>query len=96
MVEIKKLRLYLETTLFNYYFDADRDGGIRVMKRIPTFEDELDEIRVNIYEQIKDMAIDERVLYLKSLAAPVLKEYGLRTLNQIKADEQMKKEAVLS
>jgi predicted nucleic acid-binding protein len=26
MVRIKKLRLYLETTLFNYYFDAVRDG----------------------------------------------------------------------
>ena len=26
MVKIKKLRLYLETTVFNYYFDTDRDG----------------------------------------------------------------------
>ena len=26
MVEINKLRLYVETTTFNYYFDADRDG----------------------------------------------------------------------
>jgi predicted nucleic acid-binding protein len=26
VVEIKKLRLYLETTVFNYYFDTDRDG----------------------------------------------------------------------
>ena len=26
VVKIKKLRLYLETTVFNYYFDADRDG----------------------------------------------------------------------
>ena len=26
MVVIKKIRLYLETTVFNYYFDADRDG----------------------------------------------------------------------
>jgi predicted nucleic acid-binding protein len=26
MVSIKKLKLYLETTMFNYYFDADRDG----------------------------------------------------------------------
>ncbi|GHT02265.1 hypothetical protein AGMMS50276_32080 [Synergistales bacterium] len=26
MVRIKKLRLYLETTVFNYYFDTDRDG----------------------------------------------------------------------
>ena len=66
------------------------------MKRVDTFEDELDEIRVKIYEQIKDMTIDERVVYLKSLATPVLKEYGLRTMNQIKADEQMKKEAVFS
>ena len=64
------------------------------MKRANTFEDELDEIRVNLYEQIKDMTIDERVVYLKSLAAPILKEYGLRTVNQIKADEQ--KEAVLT
>jgi predicted nucleic acid-binding protein len=26
MMGIKKLRLYLETTVFNYYFDTDRDG----------------------------------------------------------------------
>jgi predicted nucleic acid-binding protein len=26
MVMIKKLRLYLETTIFNYYFDEERDG----------------------------------------------------------------------
>ena len=66
------------------------------MKRVNTFEDELDEIRVKLYEQIKDMTIGERVAYLKSLAAPVLKEYDLQTLNQIKADEQRKKETVLS
>ncbi|MCL1940352.1 MAG: hypothetical protein FWG09_00310 [Synergistaceae bacterium] len=64
------------------------------MKKADTFEDELDEIRVNLYEEIKDMTTEERVEYLKSLAAPILKEYGLRTVNQIKADEQMKKEAV--
>jgi predicted nucleic acid-binding protein len=26
MVAIKKMRLYLETTIFNYYFDEERDG----------------------------------------------------------------------
>jgi predicted nucleic acid-binding protein len=26
MIGIRKLRLYLETTVFNYYFDVDRDG----------------------------------------------------------------------
>jgi hypothetical protein len=40
------------------------------------------------------MAVEERAAYLKSLAAPVLKEFGLRTLNQIKTHERMKKEAV--
>ena len=66
------------------------------MKRPDTFEDELDEIRVKLYEETKGMTAEEHVAYIKSLAAPVLKEYGLRTLNQVKAEEQMKKEAVLS
>jgi hypothetical protein len=64
------------------------------MTRSNTFEDELDEIRVELYEETKDMTIEERVAYLKSLAAPVLKEFGIRTLNQIKEDEQSKKEAI--
>jgi hypothetical protein len=70
------------------------DGGAGMMKRPDTFEKELDEIRVNIYEQVKDMTIEEEVAYLKSLSAPVLREYGLRTLNEIKADGRMRNEAV--
>ena len=66
------------------------------MKRADTFEDELDEIRVRLYEETKDMTIKEHVAYIKSLAAPILKEYGLRTLNQIKANEPVEKETVLS
>ena len=66
------------------------------MKCTNTFEDELDEIRVKLYEETKDMTDEEHVTYIKSLAAPILKEYGLQTLNQIKADGQRKKEAVLS
>ena len=66
------------------------------MKRANTIEDELDEIRAKLYEETKGMTAEEHVVYIKSLAAPVLKEYSLRTLNQIKAEEQMKKEAVLS
>ena len=64
------------------------------MKRANTFEDELDEIRVKLYEQIKDMTIDERVVYLKSLATPVRKEYGIKTLSQIKAEGQRKEERI--
>ena len=61
-----------------------------------TFEDELDAIRLAIYEEIKDMTPEEEVAYIKSLSAPILKEYGLHTYSQIKTDEQTKKEAVLS
>jgi predicted nucleic acid-binding protein len=32
MVVIRKLRLYLETTLFNYYFDEERDGHADTVK----------------------------------------------------------------
>jgi hypothetical protein len=48
------------------------------------------------YEQTKDMTRGERVAYFKSLAAAVHKEHGLHTLNEIRADEQTKRGAVLS
>ena len=32
MIRIEKLTLYLETTVFNYYFDEDRDGHEDVVK----------------------------------------------------------------
>ena len=32
MIGIRKLRLYLETTVFNYYFDTDRDGHKDVVR----------------------------------------------------------------
>ena len=64
------------------------------MRRTDTFKEELDEIRVKLYEEIKDMTPEEHVAYIKALTAPILKEYGLRTVNQIIADEQTKKEAV--
>ena len=66
------------------------------MRHKDTFQEELDEIRVKLYEEVKDMTPEEHVAYIKTLTAPILKEYGLRTVNQIKADEQMKKETVLT
>jgi hypothetical protein len=64
------------------------------MKSPNTIEEELNKTRVRLYEETKGMTIEEHVSYIKSLAAPILKEYGLRTVNQIKADEQAEKEAV--
>jgi hypothetical protein len=63
------------------------------MKSPNNIESELNKVRVRLYEETKDMTAEEHVAYIKSLAAPILKEYGLRTLNQITAEEQAKKEA---
>ena len=62
------------------------------MMEYKTFEEELDAIRLAIYEEIKDMTPEEEAAYIQSLAAPVLKEYGLRSITQI---EQKMQEAVL-
>ena len=44
-----------------------------------TFEDELDAIRLAIYEEIKDMTIKEQVAYFNSQAEPIIKEFGMQT-----------------
>ena len=72
------------------------DGGIKLMRRTDKFKEELDEIRVKLYEEIKGMTPEEHVAYIKTLTAPILQEYGLLTVNQIKDNEQMKKEAVFT
>ena len=59
-----------------------------------SFEEELDAIRLAIYEEIKDMTPEERVAYFNAQAEPILKEYGLQTVDEIITDEQ--KEAVLT
>ena len=59
-----------------------------------TFEEELDAIRLAIYEEIKDMTPEEQVIYFNAQAEPIIKEYGLRAVDRIEVDEQMNKEAV--
>ena len=61
-----------------------------------SFEEELDTVRLAIYEEIKNMTPEEEVAYFNTQAAPILKEYGLQAVDEIKAEEQIKKEAVLS
>ena len=39
-----KLRLYLETTVFNYYFDKDRPGHEDVLKLFETIRSERFEV----------------------------------------------------
>ena len=57
------------------------------------FEDELDAIRVNLYEKVKDMTADERIAYLDEQTAPVIEEFGIR-LSTLKPVQPRKRERV--
>jgi hypothetical protein len=56
------------------------------MKTPNNIERELNAVRSELYEQTKDMTPSERVAYYKELAAPVKKEFSIRTVNERKAD----------
>jgi hypothetical protein len=42
-----------------------------------TFEDELDAIRLKLYEETKNMSSEEQIAYLHECTAPFLKKYGI-------------------
>ncbi len=42
------------------------------------FEDELDEIRLALYEEIKNMTPDEEVAYITAKTEPILKKHGMK------------------
>lgn len=42
------------------------------------FEDELDAIRLSLYEEVKDMTIEERLAHLKSVTEPIIKKFGIK------------------
>ena len=60
-----------------------------------SFEEELDAIRVAIYEEIKDMTPEEHIAYLKEQTAPVHEKYHIRTVSRIESDTR-RKETVAS
>ncbi len=43
-----------------------------------SFEDELDAIRLSIYEEIKDMTPEEEITYFHEQTAPVFEEFGIQ------------------
>jgi hypothetical protein len=59
-----------------------------------TFEDELDAIRLGLYEETKNMTHEERAAYINAMAEPVIKEYGLKTVTyeQMMAMQQAERE----
>ena len=59
------------------------------MKNLNIIEDELNKTRERLYEETKNMTIEEHVAYIHALAAPIIKQYGLKTLKKIKTDKQV-------
>ena len=66
------------------------------MRNSNIIENELNKTRERLYEETKNMTIAEHVAYINSLTVPIVKQYGLKTLNQTKTDKQVEMEAVLS
>ncbi|GHS95426.1 hypothetical protein AGMMS50276_10970 [Synergistales bacterium] len=44
-------------------------------------DDWLDEARVALYEETKDMTIEEEVAYLRAQAAPILEQYNIKPIS---------------
>ena len=44
-------------------------------------EDELDAIRIELYERTKNMSSEERIDYLRQLVAPIHKEFGITPIS---------------
>ena len=62
-------------------------------KMFETFEDELDAIRLSLYEEVKDMTPEEEIAYLKAQVEPLYQEFGIRT-SDLKPVNPIKRKAV--
>ena len=47
-------------------------------KTFESFEDELDTIHLNLYEEVKGMIPEEEIAYLKARVAPIHEQFGIR------------------
>ena len=67
------------------------------MKTYNSFEDELDAIRLAIYEEIKEMTPEEETAYFRRKTEPILKRLGISAIEgEIVRQSVIQKEAVLS
>jgi hypothetical protein len=57
------------------------------MMNYNSFEEELDAIRLELYEEIKDMTYGERAAYIKSETASIHEKYGICSISKVKNDE---------
>ena len=47
-----------------------------------SLEEELNTIRLQLYEEIKDMTPEEKVAYIHAKTAPIIRRYGLKMSNR--------------
>ena len=52
------------------------------MKKPDTIEDEIDRIRLRIYEETKDMTIEERAERLNRIGEAAAKKYGFKRVSK--------------
>ena len=86
MVKIKKLRLYAESTLFNYFFDTDRDGHedtVRLFEAIGAGEYEGYSSEYAVYE-LMDSLEPKRANMLE-----LIEKYKIITLNISEESDRM-------
>ena len=57
------------------------------------FEDELDAIRLSLYDEVKDMTTDDMIVYLHEQTAPIIKKLGLE-YSTLKPVQPRKRERV--
>ena len=57
------------------------------------FEDELDAIRLSLYNEVKDMQTDDMIAYLHEQTAPIIKKLGLE-YSTLKPVQPRKRERV--
>jgi len=59
------------------WIDFLREAAYTGAMKNNTLEDELDAIRIELYEQTKHMSPDAEIAYLRQLVAPINEEFGI-------------------
>jgi len=57
------------------------------MRAHNTIEEEINKSRLCIYEETKNMTVDERVAWVNRIGEAAAKEYGFRIVSNAKTDE---------
>ena len=58
------------------------------MKKLNNVEQELNAIRVSLYEEIKGMSPSEMTAYMTAQVTPIEKKYGIQPISEPKISER--------